>query len=77
MYDLMAQGITAIEKTDQIVVVGRRQGASIDEQRLTMRTIVVGDPGGVIDVVDTAYSGPKTLCHRWECTAKLPTSSAI
>ncbi|CAD7703688.1 unnamed protein product [Ostreobium quekettii] len=61
---VQALGITTIQPTDQLVVVGRRLGASIDEQRLTMRTIVVGDPGGAVDVPYTAYPGTRTLFHR-------------
>jgi len=51
---------------DQIVVVHRRPGQQrVEDQRLTMRVVVIGKPGGVIDkVTASAYPGNRTAFYR-------------
>lgn len=46
------------------MLVGRRQSSKIDGQRLTMRTVVIGDVHGTIDVGHSAYLGKETIFYR-------------
>ena len=59
-------GLLSLQEGDQVVVVHRRPGQQrVEDQRLTMRCIVVGHPGGVVDKLTTsAYPGPRTMFYR-------------
>ncbi|GMH36851.1 hypothetical protein BSKO_04724 [Bryopsis sp. KO-2023] len=57
--------------TDQIILVGRSSTTAIDDRRLTMRRVVVGDPGNVVDVGHTTCAGESKIAK----TRKLVSSS--
>jgi hypothetical protein len=58
------QGMPEIKDRDQLVIVMRKKGRHFDDHRLVMRTAVVGDPNGAIEVPYRAYPGKKIIFHR-------------